>query len=273
MKLKKLLSIFLAAIMIFNIGIVAVAAAPKTFTEGIFTYEPAGGKATLVKCDTSAKGKVVIPAMTQNGYAVDIVDSKAFENCSDITEIEIGENVLYVRYNPVPGCSSLARFSVNEKNKMFFADEYGVLYTADRKILEAYPGASEMENYVILDGVIRLNAAFDSCSNLKTLTIPESVEFRKYCAFTDCPRLTDIYFGGLEGEWLYMDGSAWETEENNITVHYRNKTIKEHFDHILNEIGLFSVITGYWGFYFVLMIPALPVLLVMELVEWVKTLI
>ncbi len=266
MNLKKALSILLAIVMVFCTGVVAFGATSETFTEDIFTYELTGGSAQIVRCDASAEGKVVVPAMTQNGYIITSINSEAFENCSKITEIEIGENVRNIHYNPTPDCSSLKRFSVSEKNIIYIADG-GVLYSSDLKRIVAYPGANPMERYIIPDGVTRIDAVFDSCSNLKTLTIPESVEYRSFCDFNNCPVLTDIYFGGLENEWLYMDGSAWKTEENNIEVHYSRMGFTDYMNHFFSNIGIASI----WGFYAILFIPALPAVLVVELVNWIKS--
>ena len=257
---KNLLSVILCAVLLFTTVSTAFAADEyERFTEGLFTYRAKDGEAEIMKCDTSASGDIVIPA-TANGYPVTYVCVEAFKDCSLITSITVGENISYFRFNPFPGCSSLERFIVDEKNIHYTTDEYGVLYTHNMKGLVAYPGASKMENYVIPDGVEHLHAVFDCCANLKTLTVPESADYRENCKFKNCPNLTDVYVGDIKRSWELMNGGDWDFEEG-VTVHCREETTLEKlefkFNSFLNSIAPFL----FFGFYFIVGLPALPIAL------------
>ncbi len=237
-KFRKFLSVILCAVLLFTTASVAFAADEyEYFDQGLFSYRVKDGEAEIKKCDPSAVGDVVIPAVA-NGYPVTYVGGKSFENCSKITSITVGENVRYFRYNPFPGCSSLERFIVYGNNSHYMVDKYGVLYSKNMKSLIAYPGASIMEDYIIPDGVEYVYAVFDSCANLKTLTVPESVNFRMNCKFNNCPNLTDVYVGDIERSWELMDGGDWDFDES-VTVHCRKENIKDKFDHFLYQVGCF----------------------------------
>lgn len=273
MKLKRLLSVFLAVIMVLSTGIVAFADETEfvTFTEGIFTYSLRDGNVRLEKCDPSVGGKVVIPDETEQGYKVIAISYTAFKGCADVTEIEIGENLYLETHQRFSDCNNIVRFSIDKNNKSCCADEYGVLYSADKTIMIAYPPASPVEDYVIPDGVVTINAVFKNCVNLKTLTVPESLAFRSGCDFENCPNLTDIYFGGTERDWQFMDGASWLTEKNNITMHYRAENIFDFFENASWGLGAFFGPLIYVLGTTVGMIVLFPVNLVRSLIDWIKS--
>lgn len=244
MKLKKLLSVLLAVVMVFSTGIMAFAGETEdvSFTEGVFTYfthSLSDGKVRLEKCDPSVAGKVVIPDETEQGYQVVGISNAAFKGCTNVTEIQIGEILQLMTDHDFSMCNNVVRFSVDENNKSCCADEYGVLYNVDKTIMIAYPPASPVEDYVIPDGVVRINAVFNNCVNLKTLTIPKSLGFRKGCGFDNCPNLTDVYFDGIERKWISMDGGPWATEKNNITMHYGRMNLFEFLEYSFWDLGAF----------------------------------
>lgn len=77
---------------------------------------------------------------------------------------------------------------------------------------------------VVPDGVDVISyGAFDNCTALKSVTIPSSVAIIDK-AFSACPNLTDIYFGGTEEKWaaITADSSPIFDEGANVTVHYNS---------------------------------------------------
>lgn len=247
-KFKKLLSVILCAAMLLTTASVAFAAEEyEHFTEGLFTYRTKAGEAIIVKCDTSAVGDVVIPNLTQSGYPVCGIIENAFEDCTGITCLAIGENISFLN-NAFPGCSSLEKFIADENNKKFFTDEYGVLYgrfeISDSIYLAAYPSANKSEHYTVLDEVWLIKADFENCANLKTLTVPESVREVKDCSFNNCPKLTDIYYGGTQRKWASNDG-VWTLPEG-VTLHCREESLFEKIEAEIDiAIGKSNIP---WGF-------------------------
>lgn len=61
----------------------------------------------------------------------------------------------------------------------------------------AFQGCTAITSVVIPDGVTEIqDNAFQSCTNLTTVTIPASVKLLRNCAFDDCPNLQAVYFEG-----------------------------------------------------------------------------
>lgn len=66
-------------------------------------------------------------------------------------------------------------FVVSPENEAFCTDEYGVLYSKDKKVLYAAPMGIG-ENYTISEGTEEIKEkAFNRCKNLKSVTVPESL--------------------------------------------------------------------------------------------------
>ena len=67
--------------------------------------------------------------------------------------------------------------------------------------------------------------SFKDCTKLETITIPVSVKYINYYAFQGCTSLTDVYYGGTVSDWRtnmsngqYYDGWS-DMDTSNITVH------------------------------------------------------
>lgn len=61
----------------------------------------------------------------------------------------------------------------------------------------AFQDCTTLVSVVIPEGVTEIqDNAFQSCSSLKTVTIPASITVIWHCAFDDCPNLKSVYFEG-----------------------------------------------------------------------------
>lgn len=61
----------------------------------------------------------------------------------------------------------------------------------------AFQDCTDITSVIIPDGVTEIqDNAFYSCTNLKTVTIPASVKLLRHCAFADCHNLQSVYFEG-----------------------------------------------------------------------------
>jgi hypothetical protein len=65
------------------------------------------------------------------------------------------------------------------------------------KKIGAFQDCTTLVSVVIPEGVTEIqDNAFQSCSSLKTVTIPASITVIWHCAFDDCPNFKSVYFEG-----------------------------------------------------------------------------
>jgi len=157
MKLKKLVSTILILSILFtflslNFGFTA--SAQTEYTEGYYTYTVSKGEATIIRCDTSITGEVVIPD-TLNGYPVTSIDSNAFYMCDSFTGIILPEGI------------------TNIQDHTFH----------NRKLLK---------NVVLPKGLTRIGYAAFCDTSIESIVIPDSVKYIGQFAFFECDNLKKI---------------------------------------------------------------------------------
>jgi hypothetical protein len=105
-----------------------------------------------------------------------LIDTSAFVNCSSLTSITIPASVTTIRNNSFNETgASLTSITVAATNPNF-SSENGVFFNKNKTTLILYPSASPNNSYVIPSTVTSISAyAFVGCSNLTSITIPNSV--------------------------------------------------------------------------------------------------
>jgi len=127
----------------------------------------------------------------------------AFGGCSGLTSIDIPNSVISIGSGAFSGCSNLSSITIpngvmhiddnildntawyeNQSDGMVYVGNYAYKYKGDM------PANTSVN---IKDGTLGIcGSAFMSCTNLASVTIPNSVKFIDYHAFQYCTSLTSI---------------------------------------------------------------------------------
>ena len=148
-------------------------------------------------------GVVIIPdAVSKDGKVYDVtnVSSYAFNRCSKLREITVGDNVQKISEGafclsglskihigkqvqqiettwlvPFEG-TKLEEITIDPENT-FYTVKDGVLFTADMSELVRYPSRNPRTEYTIPDSVTKISQyAFESVRNVKNMVLPSGVE-------------------------------------------------------------------------------------------------
>ena len=201
------------------------------YTDGYYTYTlDSNNNATIVDCDPSLSGDVVIPSeldghkvaaigcikkenfqeLPENVYVynnketVEIFEhlnanNGAFSKCIGITSITVPESIERIELGAFTGCLSLKRFNVDSSNPNYSSDENGVLFSKDKKTLISYPTASASSAYTVPDSVTEIEPfAFLSCKNIQNLKLSSAIKEMNTLSFVYCKFGTVILPEGIE---------------------------------------------------------------------------
>ena len=185
------------------------------------------------------------------------VETGAFYGCESLTRAHIGKAVEYLGYMDsddffewsrasFEGCANLTTITVDSENPYFISIN-NVIFSKDMKKLIRYT-PTKKGDYIIPDTVDFIKCgAFDSCSGLTSLVIPEGITLLQYGTVYGCASLktvywpkslkredgynflntdqeksplTDIYYAGTEEEWVSCKFFDYATYWKNVTVHY-----------------------------------------------------
>ncbi len=115
----------------------------------------------------------------------------AFSCCEGVTAVTIPASVTEIGGEAFGGCS-VAAYRVNAGNEHYCTVD-GVLFTADRRLLVAYPAGKSGEAYAVPATVTTVESgAFQGADKLRSVLLPESVDTIGFSAFVDCTALESI---------------------------------------------------------------------------------
>jgi len=138
----------------------------------------------------------IVTAHILNG--VREIAPKTFANRKLLQKVDIPETLTDIGSCAFAGCENLTAFSVAPGNPVMHTDERGVLFQKykDNVVLVRAP-VDLCGNYRIPDGVTHIcSRAFEGCSQLEELIVPDSVWVIQDEAIMDCPNLRRISFLG-----------------------------------------------------------------------------
>ena len=222
---KSLLALTLALIMVLGVAPLSELAgvdlaslfAPKAeaATYGIYTYEvDEDATITITGCNKSANGAITIPSKIDGkpvtrigdgafedctgltsvtlGNSVTSIGDVAFYDCSGLTSITIPDSVTSIGYYAFEGCTGLKSINVASDNDCYSGIN-GVLFNKEKTELIKYPEGKSETSYTIPNSVTSIeDRAFAGCRSLTSITIPDSVTSIGYGTFDGCSGLTSI---------------------------------------------------------------------------------
>ena len=156
----------------------------------------------LIRNDTIMDCRASVTTVTIPDYITCIGDY-AFQACYSLTSVTIPNSVVSIGWGAFLYCQSLTSITIPEsvitiggyafqETPWYNSKEDGVIYIG--KVLYEYKGEMPANTSLdIIDGTLSISSeAFNGCSNLVSITIPESVTSIGKRAFSYCSALTSI---------------------------------------------------------------------------------
>lgn len=148
--------------------------------------------------------------------SVKVIQSWAFSYCEQLEELSLPANIL--RFEQIMDhCYSLKAVSVDDSNKSYTSID-GVLYTKNKDTIVKYPAQKEGSTYAINSNVKKIyDNAFEKCTYLQSITIPEGVISIGSLGFSGCSNLSSVVLpSGMKT--LGYGAFSWCTELKSIEI-------------------------------------------------------
>ena len=153
--------------------------------------------------------------------SVTSIGSFAFSGCTGLTSISIPDSVTSIDKYAFEGCTGLTSITVQEGNSNYHSAGNCLIETASKELIlgcktsviptdnsvtnigyGAFDNCSGLTSISIPDSVTSIgHCAFKGCTSLTSITIPDSVEIIYNCAFKGCTSLTSITYTGTVNQW------------------------------------------------------------------------
>ena len=228
---------------------------PKAFSEGL-KYTLNNYNASVTGIGTCTDKDIKIPP-TYNGKPVTSIGNRAFQSCSGLTSVTIGNSVTSIGDDAFSGCTSLA--SVTISNSVLTVGDNAfdgclsltsitipdsVLSIGDDAFRDCtslasvtignsvtsigdwvFYGCRGLTSISIPDSVTSIGVgAFCDCTSLASVTIGNSVTSIGSSAFYRCTSLTTVYYAGTKTEWSKISISSDNSKLTSATRYYYSET-------------------------------------------------
>ena len=131
---------------------------------------------------TEMDGASIVLPEQMNGTIISAIAANAFAGL-DIEEITLPAGLRHVDSAAFRGADSLRRLSISAANE-YFSTMNGVLYNKDRTVLIRYPEGIRSDSFTVPSTVRSIApGAFENCSYLRQITLPDDLESIGAAAF------------------------------------------------------------------------------------------
>ena len=168
----------------------------------IFTYETLDDGTAEITGVTDSANEINIPSML-GGHDVTSIGSKAFENNTNLTSVNISGSVKKIGAYAFSKCTKLADITISDSVSVI--EKY------------AFDNCTALTTVKISDSVTTIdNNAFYNCINLSSVTIGKSVTSIGESLFNQCKGLKSIEVDCNNTAYCSVDGNLYDKSENQL---------------------------------------------------------
>lgn len=174
-------------------------------------------KTIILRYPSGKSGSYMIPE------GVEQIENGAFQECSNLTKVEIPASITEISDGEFDKCSSLTEIQVSKKNLKYSSDS-GILYNKEKTELVRYVNGKNGD-CILPDGIVNIrNSAFQNCDKLIKIVIPASVEKIGRDVFNYCESLTHIQAVEENQNYSSYDGVLYDKIKAALIQYPNGKT-------------------------------------------------
>lgn len=169
------------------------------------------------------------------GNNVTSIGKYAFDGCTNLTNITIPDSVTSINANAFEDCTGLTKITVSSGNTVYHSTDNCLIETENKTLI------SGCKNSIIpTDGSVTSigNYAFDGCTGLTSITIPNSVTSIGTYAFYRCTGLTSINVSSGNTVYHSTNNCLIETETKTLILGCKSSIIPT--DGSVTNIGKYA---------------------------------
>lgn len=198
--MKKLFSIILCLVMIFGVFTILPFYVTAKEVENVGTSNTCGDYEYRILSDGTAEiiryngidSDIVIPFML-DGIVVTSISATTFEENEYCRTITISNKISKIDDRAFSYLKRLVEINVHELNDVFSSED-GILFNKDKTVLIKYPIGRTDTKYYINSTVSGIgNYAFEKCSSISYIDIPQFVSSIGNSAFLGCDNLKSVF--------------------------------------------------------------------------------
>ncbi|MBQ4577992.1 MAG: leucine-rich repeat protein [Clostridia bacterium] len=130
------------------------------------------------------------------------IDDYAFRNCARLTALFLPTKLEQLGSRCFAGCTGLQNIVLDSSNGFFTCDRNTALIRKEDGALVLYCPGSLQSSYTVPNGVTYIASfAFADTANLKSLSLPLSLDEIESSAFVRCESLASVTYPGTEAYW------------------------------------------------------------------------
>ena len=161
------------------------------------------------------------------------IGDSAFQECNSLTEVILPDGVISIGSGAFNDCYRLAEITIPDSVisigvnaflncPCYYNQTDELVYMG--KVVYKFSGGTSV---IIREGTKGIaGSAFNTCTSLTSIIIPNTVINIDEYAFWWCSNLTDITFNGTKEEWNAISkGEEWDSHTGNYTVHCTDRDI------------------------------------------------